>query len=136
MVRIYDKGMEQNTDLDWVRFEIELKGDRAKLFIGDAHRLGIDVVGKQILREFFPVMPYKFWGALIKGESVPLSAVGRKTTEREAWIRNVVLPVLREEIEKEWSGEAESGITRDVEALIREHWTTRAMAIRKQYGLI
>lgn len=134
MVRVYEKGKEQNTDLDWVRIELEIKGDKAKTVMSDMARLGVADVGKQMLRDYFTHMPYKFWKQLIEGESVALTSVGRKMTEREAWIRNVVFPVLREEIEKEWDGMIETGITRDIEALIREHWTTRAIAIKKQYG--
>lgn len=136
MVRFYDKGKEQHTDLDWTRVEIEVKGDKAKTVMEDMHRLGVDVVGKQLLRDYFSVMPYKFWKALVNGESVALTSVGRKMTEREAWIRNIVFPVLREEIEREWAGCIESGITREVEALVREHWMTRAQVLKKTYGLI
>jgi len=135
MVRSYEKGKEQKTDLDWIRFELELKGDKAIAAVDDCARLGVDVVGKAMLKEFFPKMPYKFWKPLTQGESVELTSVGRKITEREAWIRNVVLPVLREEIAKEWDSMTETGITRDIEALVREHWTTRAIAIRRQYGM-
>lgn len=136
MVRVYDKGKEQRTDLDWTRFELEIKGDKAKVVMADCARLGVGLVGKQLLREYFPKMPYKFWKPLTQGESVELTPVGRKMTEREAWIRNVVLPVLREEIDKEWDGMVETGITREIEALVRQHWTTRATAIRKQYGML
>jgi hypothetical protein len=136
MVRFYEKGKERGVDLDWTRVELEIKGDKAKVVMEDCARLGIDTVGKQMLREFFPKMPYKFWKQLLTGESVALTSVGRKMTEREAWIRNVVLPVLREEIANEWDSMTETGITREIEALIRQNWTTRATAIRKQYGLL
>lgn len=135
MVRFYEKGKEQHTDLDWVRVELEIKGEKAVCAVEDCARLGVDVVGKQLLRDFFTKMPYKFWRELLSGEAVALTSVGRKVTEREAWIRNIVIPVLREEIEKEWSGMVETGMTREIEALIREHWHTRMIAIRKQYGL-
>lgn len=135
MARVYEKGKEQGVDIDWTRFELEIKGDRAKTVMEDAARLGVAEVGRQMLRDYFPHMPYKFWKHLTQGQSVALTSVGRKVTEREAWIRNVVLPVLREEIALEWDSMTETGITREVEALIREHWTTRAQAIRKQYGL-
>lgn len=134
MVRAYEKGKEQNTDVDWVRIELEIKGDKAKVVTDDMHRLGIAETGKQLLRDYFTAMPYKFWKQLTQGESSELTPVGRKMTEREAWIRNVVFPVLREEIAKEWDSCVETGMTRDIEALIREHWAVRAMAIKKQYG--
>lgn len=135
MIRIYEKGKETGTGLDWVRVELEIKGDKAKAILADCERLGFPVVGRQLLRDYFQKMPYKFWKELTLGDSVALTSVGRKMTEREAWIRNVVFPVLVEEIAKEWDGCIETGITRGVEELIREHWTIRATAIRKQYGL-
>lgn len=134
MIRVYEKGKEQQTDLDWVRFEIELKGDKAKVVMADIDRLGAGVVGKQILRDYFPKMPYKFWKQLTHGESVELTSVGRKATERQSWLLNVIFPLIAEEIANEWEGTTETGITRAVEALTREHWRTRAIAIQKQYG--
>jgi len=135
MVRVYEKGKEQGVSLDWTRFELEIKGDKAKVAMADMYRLGVGVVGKQMLRDYFSVMPYKFWKQLTQGESVALTSVGRKMTEREAWIRNVVFPVLREEIAKEWDSLTETGMTREIEGLIREHWTQRMIAVRKQYGV-
>lgn len=136
MVRVYEKGKEQHTELDWQRFEIEVKGDKAVAVMSDIHRLGAGTVGKQLLRDFFSDMPYKFWGDLTVGKSTELTSVGRKLTERQAWLRNIIFPLLREEIANEWDSLTETGITREIEALIREHWTTRAIAIRKQYGQI
>lgn len=134
MVRIYEKGKQQNTELDWIRVELEIKGDKAKVVAEDCYRLGVGVVGRQMLREYFSAMPYKFWSELTQGASVELTSVGRKQTEREIWLHNVIFPLIAEEIAKEWDACEETGITRAVEALVREHWTTRAIAIRKQYG--
>lgn len=134
MVRMYDKGKEQETDLDWIRIEIEIKGDKARAYGVAMDANGIAETARAILADYFYKMPYAFWRDVVKGKLADLPKVGRKMTEREAWIRNVVLPVLRDEIAAEWDGMEETGITRDIEALIRDHWRTRALAIQKQYG--
>lgn len=136
MVRMYEKGKEQRVDIDWLRVELEIKGDRAKAIVRDCYANGVDIVGRQLLRHFIPSAPYKFYAELLKTKSVELTAMGRKKTEREIWLHNVVFPVLRDEIAREWESCEETGITREVEALVREHWTTRAIAIKKQYNLL
>lgn len=136
MVRMYEKGKEQRTDLDWIRIELEIKGDRAKAVLMDCYANGVGIVGRELLRYFIPKTPYKFWQELLSTKTVELTAMGRKKTERQIWLENVVFPILREEIDREWESEVSNGITETVESLVREHWTTRAMAIKKQYGLI
>jgi len=135
MVRAYDKGLEQKTDIDWTRFELEVKGDRAGAVVADMHRLGVDAVGRQMLRDYFTKMPYKFWRPLTDGVSAELTSRERKLTDRQLWIKNVVIPLLRDEIQSEWDGMVETGITDTLENLLREHWSTRALAIKMQYGL-
>ena len=134
MVRMYEKGKQMQTDLDWVRIELEVKGDKACAVCQDIERLGVAAVGRELLRGYFSKMPYKFWPDLIAGDSVPLTHVGRKMTAHDAWLLNIIIPMLQEDIRKEWEGETERGITRNVEALIRENWTRRMMCLREQYG--
>lgn len=133
MVRMYDKGKEQQTDLDWTRIELEIKGDKAKAYLIAMDNNGIPETGRAILADYFYKMPYVFWREVLKGSIVPLPSVGRKITERQAWLRNVIFPLLREEIAAEWDGMEETGITREIESMIRDNWHTRALAIRKQY---
>jgi len=134
-VRIYEKGKQMQTDLDWLRVELEIKGDKASAVCQDIARLGVAAVGKELLRGYFSKMPYKFWRDLVDGESVALTPVGRKVTAHDAWLLNVILPMLQEDIRKEWEGETDRGITRNVEALIRENWTRRMMCLREQYHM-
>jgi len=135
MVRVYEKGKQMQTDLDWVRVELEIKGDKAGAVCEDLARLGVAAVGRELLRAYFSKMPYKFWVDLIAGDSVPLTPVGRKMTAHDAWLLNVIIPMLQDDIRKEWEGETDRGITRNVEAIIRENWTRRMMCIREQYGM-
>lgn len=54
MVRIYDKGAEQETGTDWLRFEIQLRRDSAIEFYrllaagGDLHQLSLGLLNKQL----------------------------------------------------------------------------------------
>ena len=56
MVRIYDKGAEQKTHVDWLRYEIQLRGASAKRFfvlamcddLSNFHKLGVELLNKQV----------------------------------------------------------------------------------------
>lgn len=133
MVRMYDKAAEQNVELDWLRVELEVKGDKAPVVATDCGRLGVATVGQALLRSFITKAPYKFVKELIAGNTHELTPVERKLTAHEAWVINCILPMLQNDIREEWESAIERGITRGVEALIRENWTRRAMAIREQY---
>lgn len=135
MVRMYEKGKQMGLPDDWLRVEIELKGDKAQCAIEDMVRLGIPEVGRQILREFID-MKYKFWRDLTQGKSVELSSVGRKRTDREAWVHNVIIPMLSEMIDEEWGGEGSCMTLQAVEAVMRAGWHKRAMYLREQHGIL
>lgn len=133
MVRFYEKGKEQGTDLDWLRVELEIKGDKADAIIRDCDRVGVEVVAKELLRQAIPVMPYKFWTELTKGDSTPLEAVGRKKTARQVWLEDVILPLLSDELCQEWESNEPTGLTQAIEALLRQNWQRRAIELRRQY---
>jgi hypothetical protein len=55
MVRIYDKGAEQQTGTDWLRFEVQLRGKSANQFFllvssdgNDFSKLSLSLLGRQI----------------------------------------------------------------------------------------
>lgn len=134
MVRIYEKGKQLGTGEDWVRVELEVKDDRAEAIAQDCARLDPGTVAVNLLRDYIPDMPYKFWRQLEKLPRVPLTPITRKQTERQAWLFNVVLPLLQAEINDEWNAAEFTGITEAIEALVRKQWTTRANGVRQQYG--
>ena len=134
MARVYEKGKQTATGLDWTRFEVEIKGDRAIRTMKDCERFGVDVVGKQVLREYFPVMPYRFWKSLTAGPSTALTGGERKKTERQIWLENIVFPMLRDEISSEWDSGQFTGITEALEGIIRGNWQRRAIEIKKSFG--
>lgn len=140
MVRIYEKGKQLRVDRDWTRVEIELKGDKAQMAISEMNRLGIDVVGKQILRDFIN-MPYKFFKALTTGKSVALPKIGAKKTDRQIWLENIIIPLLREEMSNEWGELGDDGSVNEksmmlhaaIESLVRDNWHARSQYIRDKY---
>lgn len=136
MVRIYEKGKETGTGLDWQRIELEIKDDKAAAVMNDIVRFGIEKVGTTLLAEAMPTMPYKFWRELMKGGSVALEAVGRKKTARQVWIENVILPMLQDELNAEWEADEPTGVTQALEACIRTNWQRRAIELRRQFGLV
>lgn len=135
MVRIYEKGKQTGTGLDWQRIELEIKDDKASAVMADIVRFGVERVGRSLLAEAVPTMPYKFWRELMRGGSVALEAVGRKKTERQVWIENIILPMLTAELDAEWEADEPTGLTSMLEACIRSNWQRRAIEIRRQYGI-
>lgn len=125
MVRMYDKGAETGTDLDWLRVELEIKGDRAVAIADDCYHQGVSEVGRKLLQEFITAAPYLFWRKLIATPTAELTRVSRRLSDRQAWLLNVVIPLLREEIQHEWDSAEETGITREVEAALRQQWLNR-----------
>lgn len=136
MVRIYEKGKETGTGIDWVRIELEIKDTKAAAVLNDINRFGVEKVGRTLLSEAMPGMPYKFWRELMKGGSVALEAVGRRKSARQVWLENIILPMIGDELNAEWEGEEITGLTQAVEALLRQNWQRRAIEIKRQYGLI
>jgi hypothetical protein len=135
MIRIYEKGKQMGTDLDWLRIELEIKDTKAEQIIDICETFGIDQLGRTLLQEAMPTMPYKFWRELMRAGSVALEAVGRKKTERQVWIENVILPLLQSELDNEWEAEEPTGITQAMEACLRTNWQRRSIELRRQYGL-
>jgi len=136
MLRVYEKGKETGTGIDWVRVELELKGDRAIAVMRDCERLGVGPVGAQLLRDYVKKCPYKFWKELVKGDSVELTTAGRKKTERQIWLENTIFPLIQAEVEAEWDSGEFTGITERLEAIIRGNWQRRAIEIKKQRGYL
>lgn len=135
MVRIYEKGKQTGTGLDWLRVELEIKDTKAQQVVEVSETFGIDTIARTLLQEAMPVMPYKFWRALMKGESVAIEAVGRKKTERQVWLENIILPLLQNELDAEWESDEPTGLTQALEACIRGNWQRRAVELRRRFGL-
>jgi len=134
MIRLYEKGKKENMPIDWVRLELEIKGDKAVAILPELVRLDIAQVGTQILRDFVTKPRYKFMRELLKGDITPLAPVMRKESDTDAWFRNVIYPLIERRIQLEFETPTAYSLQTDLEGLISNAWHNRADVLRKQYG--
>lgn len=132
MVRMYDKGAEQNTGEDWTRIELQLRDVRAAAAAADMMRHGLSKVGIQLLRNYIPQCPYLFWRELMKAKSIELSQIPRKDTEQDAWLYEVVLPLLARRVQQEWDDGESPRLVWELSRIAEQGRITRAEAYRIQ----
>lgn len=133
MFRIYEKGKQMGVEKDWVRFEVELKGRRAEMAIEDIARSSVEAVGRAIIEKGVD-MPYKFYKTLLTGATTALTTLRRKETDTQLWIRNVVLPLLAQEMLAEFdSEEFPYSLQYALESMISKNWSSREQYIRDTY---
>lgn len=110
LVRVYDKGKQTKTKLDWIRVEIEVKGKRAMQFGELIDREGLDTAGKGYIADVVEWSDIPWFEEIWREgyEQIDIDAIGRPETDRERWLRTVVIPVVAEELESgaEWLREA------------------------------
>lgn len=96
--RVYDKGKEQHTDLDWIRIEMELKGARALAAYDDWKREGTEKTTMSYLRDAIEWSDVEWferaWGD--DYETFALESIGRPETNHERWVREVCIPAIAE----------------------------------------
>lgn len=98
-LRVYDKGKEQKTGEDWLRIEIELKKHAAEVFADIASRKGVVRAGLSMINDFVQFENSVISDALA-GVGVALPKGKRKTTNRDRWIRDTILPLLERELKQ------------------------------------
>lgn len=106
LIRVYDKGKQAKTKLDWIRVELEAKGRRAVQLSEIMMREGIDSAGKAMIRDVVEWSDIGWFESIWKEDYTPIEidAIGRPETDRERWLREVVVPVIADELESgaEW----------------------------------
>lgn len=97
-IRIYDKSAQQNLpkEVDWVRFEVEVKGRRAHQILGALHNDGCESVARGLLAHYIDMSHYKFWGELMGGEIATPQPTGRKLTDGENWLIMSIIPLIEQ----------------------------------------
>lgn len=95
-IRVYDKGKEQKTDLDWIRVEIELKGARAQQAMGLTRDIDAKTCTLNTIRDAVEWSDVAWFEALWECEydDIEIDAIGRPETDHERWIRTVCLPAI------------------------------------------
>lgn len=117
MVRVYHKGMQSKTGMDWIRCELEWKKARATQMIDDMHRLGVREAGLSHLREFIPYTAFKWFEQCFEDgvDLFPVDKIARPETDTERWLRTVCVPALAQALKNGVPGirEALEGILKD-----------------------
>jgi hypothetical protein len=116
MVRIYDKGKEQGTSLDWIRIEMEWKHDRAAQLARDMKDHGVSEAGKTHLRNFIPSSLIEWFEAGMDGDYTifAIDSIGRPLTNHERWIFEVCIPAIMQAVEN-----GVPGVMDAIEAIIK-----------------
>lgn len=101
MVRIYDKGKQQGTSLDWIRVEMEWKQDRAAQAARDIKESGLESAAISHLRKFIPETLIGWFEEAITSETplLDIEAIPRPITNHERWIFEVCIPAVMAAVE-------------------------------------
>lgn len=96
LLRVYDKGAERELKIDWIRAEIELKGDRAKQFARTMADKGAISTGLSSIRASVLSSGVEWFENIFDGkyEVFPVSSLGRAETNFEKWFWKIVLPAV------------------------------------------
>jgi DNA relaxase NicK len=91
-LRVYDKGAEQGTDVDWTRVELETKGRLADLACVRMGQKGIRRAGCALIRKFVSIPDLEWYTDLLSGAGEMDTTLRRKESDWDAWVRAVALP--------------------------------------------
>lgn len=136
MLRIYNKKAERAAAFEdvehenWIRVEVELKGDRAKAFLNGCIDNSIDDVILATLLDacnFPSIQDWKQATSAIMTVYTP-EKTKRKDTKTRHWLKNVIAPVLARETlhDIEFLADFENEVARQREELRRQKPDTSA----------
>lgn len=101
-MRLYDKGAEQKTDLDWLRIELEIKHEAAKGMLYDWDTIQREASGKmlEMIDGHHSVINDALY--LVNQGTAKMTGKKRKTkTNTELWFEKTVKPALRKMWDKD-----------------------------------
>lgn len=99
MLRIYDKGKQQKTSHDWIRFELEIKKGGAKALDADYDRMLRQMAGKII--KMTKELPDKIKEVFFKingGETIPTVYNPAIKSDKEKYIHSFIAPYMEQAI--------------------------------------
>jgi len=99
VIRFYDKAKSEGIEGQWVRVELECKGEYAMALAKSMVAHGIIPAGKAFMREF--VQPENIsWltDALAGDEGLYLAAIPEKETDRKRWYRDQIFPAIDQDL--------------------------------------
>jgi len=101
-IRIYDKAKEQGTDGNWKRIEMELKGDKAKMFAQEVSK-HTDFVTAQRTRQAIKALvefPTATWREIVGDLAIGIASAKEGKTDTIAWLLSLVAPAMGRYIRK------------------------------------
>lgn len=99
-IRIYNKAVEQRTSGDWLRIEIIWRGRHAQSAHAAMLKSGIGPVTRAAILHQVQIST-EWWHYAMSGDTSLPEKVHKRNTGRNTWLKNVVLPALRSEIEEQ-----------------------------------
>lgn len=99
-MRIYDKGLETGAEKagEWLRVELELKGQRARAAFVQSTTFGTSEVGGAEIKAFMQT-EFPFWEDALAGLTAPAPEIGeRPITNRRRWLMGQVAQAIVNEI--------------------------------------
>lgn len=96
MLRVYDKGVEMETEKDWLRVEIELKGNKAReaATLITEREAGKHINLAQRLVNGMIDWPVKVWQQIMTAEAEKLSASRKRESDTKTWLLELVAPSM------------------------------------------
>jgi len=94
-LRVYDKGAEQGEPVQWMRVELQLRGEKAKWGALLVQLQGVVLAVPEILRGYVDFPGVEWWAeALGAVEGVPLEPTVRKPGNKRRWYTEQVIPAM------------------------------------------
>lgn len=99
-IRIYDKAAEQGIEADWLRMEIIWRGRYARAAHHSMMEHGIEnTIRAAIVTQLGCELSW--WVEAMTGDMAPPISLPNKESARAKWLRLVVVPALRSELDEE-----------------------------------
>lgn len=101
-IRIYDKGMEQQTGENWKRIEMELKGDRAKMFAQEIAKYTDEQTAQRTRQAIKALVefPTSTWKEIVGDLAIGIASAKEGKTDTIAWLLSLVAPSMGRYIRK------------------------------------
>lgn len=96
-LRCYNKAAERGINGDWIRLELVLRADRARVFVASIRNRNLEASVLAIMRNFTLVRG-SWLSRATEGIAVEMQPIPRKPSNREKWLLTQVLKALENEL--------------------------------------